>query len=96
MRRRYIYFLLTYFHNSSKKEHITKCSIKSTINSIEAANLSGPSSDPSARHVLVRPKKNQRYLYSRYVGLYSTEIYGAALRCLLGVVVVRSAAARRR
>jgi len=36
MRRRYIYFLLTYFHNSSKKAHITKYSIKSTINSTEA------------------------------------------------------------
>ena len=36
MRRRYIYFLLTYFHNSSKKEHITKYSIKSKINSTEA------------------------------------------------------------
>ena len=56
MRRRYIYFLITYFHNSSKKEHITKYSIKSTINSTEAAaNLPGPSSAPSARHVLVRP-----------------------------------------
>ena len=44
MRRRYIYFLLTYFHNGSKKEHITKYSIKSTINNIEAANLPGPSS----------------------------------------------------
>jgi len=55
MRRRYIYFLLTYFHNSSKKEHIKKYSIKSTINSIEAGNLPGPSSAPSARHVLVRP-----------------------------------------
>jgi len=31
MRRRYIYFLLTYFHNSSKKAHITKYSIKSTV-----------------------------------------------------------------
>ena len=40
MRRRYIYFLLTYFHNSSKQEHITKYSIKSTINSTDAANLS--------------------------------------------------------
>ena len=49
MRRRYIYFLLTYFHNSSKKEDITKYSIKSTINSTEAANLPGPSSAPSAR-----------------------------------------------
>jgi len=51
MRRRYIYFLLTYFHNSSKKkkEHITKYSIKSTINSTEAANLPGPSSAPLAR-----------------------------------------------
>jgi len=71
MRRRYIYFLLTYFHNSSKKEHITKYSIKSTINSQSARPvvcpvssaatptghfLSGPSSDPSARHVLVRPR----------------------------------------
>jgi len=55
MRRRYIYFLLTYFHNSSKKEYIMKYNIKSTINSAEAANLPGPSSDPSARHVLVRP-----------------------------------------
>jgi len=36
MRRRYINFLLTYFHNSSKKVHITKYSIKSTINSTEA------------------------------------------------------------
>jgi len=36
MRRRYIYFLLTYFHNSSKKGHTTKYSIKSTINSTEA------------------------------------------------------------
>ena len=36
MRRRYIYFLLTYFHNSSKNEHITKYSIKSKINSTEA------------------------------------------------------------
>ena len=36
MRRRYINFVLTYFHNSSKKEHITKYSIKSTINSTEA------------------------------------------------------------
>ena len=43
MRRCYIYFLLTYFHNSLKKEHITKYSIKSTINSTEAANLPGPS-----------------------------------------------------
>ena len=60
MRRRYIYFLLTYCHNSSKKEHITKYSIKSTINSTEAANLPGPSSAPSARHVLVRP---QSYSY---------------------------------
>ena len=49
MRRGYIYFLLTYFHNSSKKEHITKYSIKSTINSTEAANLPGLSSAPSAR-----------------------------------------------
>ena len=64
MRRRYINFLLTYFHNSSKKAHITKYSIKSTINSTEAkiklsfqdttdkfklANLPGPSSAPSAR-----------------------------------------------
>jgi len=32
MRRRYIYFLLTYFHNSSKKEHITKYSIKAKLN----------------------------------------------------------------
>jgi len=70
MRRRYLNFLLTYFHNSSKKAHITKYSIKSTINSTEAkiklsfqdttgkfksANLPGPSSAPSARHVLVRP-----------------------------------------
>ena len=36
MQRRYIYFLLTYFHDSSKKEHITKYSIESTINSTEA------------------------------------------------------------
>jgi len=36
MQRRYINFVLTYFHNSSKKEHITKYSIKSTINSTEA------------------------------------------------------------
>jgi len=49
MRRRYIYCLLTYFHNSSKKEHITKYSIKSTINSTEAASLPGPSSAPSVR-----------------------------------------------
>ena len=35
MRRRYIYFLLTYFHNSSKKEHITKYSIKSTITALK-------------------------------------------------------------
>jgi len=48
MRRSYIYFLLTYFHDSSKKGHITKYSIKSTINSTEAANLPGPSSAPSA------------------------------------------------
>jgi len=32
-----VYILL---HNSSKKEHITKYSIESTINSTEAANLS--------------------------------------------------------
>jgi len=31
------------------KEHITKYSIKSTINSTEAANLPGPSSAPLAR-----------------------------------------------
>jgi len=36
MRRRYINFLLTYFHNSSKKAHITKYSIKSTMNITEA------------------------------------------------------------
>jgi len=36
MRRCYIYFLLTHFLNSSKKEHITKYSIKSKINSTEA------------------------------------------------------------
>jgi len=54
MRRRYIYFLLT-STIVQKKEHITKYSIKSKINSTEAANLPGPSSDPSARHVLVRP-----------------------------------------
>jgi len=38
MRRCYIYmfYLLTYFHNSAKKEHITKYSIKSKINSTEA------------------------------------------------------------
>ena len=36
MRRRYLNFLLTYFHNSSKKAHITQYSIKSTINSTEA------------------------------------------------------------
>ena len=36
MQKRYIYFLLTYFHNSSKKEHITKYNIKSKINSTEA------------------------------------------------------------
>jgi len=36
MRRRYIYLLLTYFHSSSKKAHITKYSIKSIINSTEA------------------------------------------------------------
>ena len=36
MRRHYIYFLLTYFHNSLKKAHITKYSIKSAINSTEA------------------------------------------------------------
>jgi len=49
MPRRYIYFLLTYFHNSSKKEHIMKYSVKSRINSREAANLPGPLSAPSAR-----------------------------------------------
>ena len=31
MRRRYIYFLLTYFHNSSKKAHITKYSTEAKI-----------------------------------------------------------------
>jgi len=36
MQRHYRYFLLTYFHNSSKKAHNTKYSIKSTINSTEA------------------------------------------------------------
>jgi len=36
MRRRCINFLLTYFHNSSKKAYVTKYSIKSTINSTEA------------------------------------------------------------
>jgi len=36
MRRRYINFLLTYFHNSSKTAHVTKYSIKSTMNSTEA------------------------------------------------------------
>ena len=36
MRRRYINFLLTYFHNSSKKAHVTKYIIKSTVNSTEA------------------------------------------------------------
>ena len=36
MRWRYINFLLTYFHNSSKKAHVTKYSIKSTMNSTEA------------------------------------------------------------
>jgi len=79
MQRRYIYFLLTYFHNSSKKEHITKYSIKVRLTALKqpifqarrlprrpvssnwpAATptghfLSGPSSDPLARHVLVRP-----------------------------------------
>jgi len=50
MRRRYINFLLTYFHNSSKKAHITKYSIKSTINSIEAKiKLSFQNTAPSAR-----------------------------------------------
>ena len=33
MRRRYVNFLLTYFHNSSKKAHVTKYTIKSTMNS---------------------------------------------------------------
>ena len=148
MRRCYIYFLLTYFHNSSKKEHITKYSIKSTINSTEAkiklsfqradgtfstwslalsfltrdapqylahnvplsfmsflnfasaaatvmlfqvicftwcSNLpaatptghflSGPSSDPSARHVLVRPsilyaEMSRHYVFYTYYELY--------------------------
>jgi len=55
MRRRYIYFLLTYFHNSSKKEQRKKkYSIKSTINSTKAKIKL--SSAPSARHVLVRPE----------------------------------------
>jgi len=48
MQRRYIYFLLTYFHNSSKKElRKKKYSIKSTINSTEAKIKL--SSAPSAR-----------------------------------------------
>jgi len=50
MRRRYINFLLTYFHNKSKKAHITKYSIKSTINSSEAKiKLSFQNTAPSAR-----------------------------------------------
>ena len=49
IRRRYIYFLLTYFHNSSKKRTHYEIQHKSTINSTEAANLPGPSSAPSAR-----------------------------------------------
>jgi len=65
MRRRYIYFLvlLTYFHNSSKKEHITKHSIKSTINSTEAKILFlpghwgawAPLSTPVTRRLTRRP-----------------------------------------
>ena len=35
MRRRCIYFLLTYFHNSSKKEHITKYSIKVRLTALK-------------------------------------------------------------
>jgi len=74
MRRRYIYFLLTYFLNSSKKEHIKKYSIKSTINSTEAANLPGPSSDPScfsetgqqSREIQVRLSDQRLYLLYTY------------------------------
>ena len=48
MRRRYINFLLTYFHNSSKKAHVSS--------NWPAATPTGHFlSGPSARHVLVRP-----------------------------------------
>jgi len=52
MRRRYINFLLTYFHNSSKKAHVSSNWPAATPT---GHFLSGPSSGPSARHVLVRP-----------------------------------------
>jgi len=42
MRRRYKYFLLFYFHSSSKKAHITKYSIKSTINISHTHPFNGP------------------------------------------------------
>jgi len=52
MRRHYINFLLTYFHNSSKKAHVTKYSIKSTMNSTEAKIKL---SFPLARRLARRP-----------------------------------------
>jgi len=60
MRRRYINFLLTYFHNSSKKAHVTKYSIQPVVCPVSsnwpAATPTGHFlSGPSARHVLVRP-----------------------------------------
>jgi len=62
MRRRYINFLLTYFHNSSKK---ARCEIQHTARRLPRRPVSSnwpaatPTghflSGPSARHVLVRP-----------------------------------------
>jgi len=53
MRRRYINFLFTYFHNSSKKAHVTKYSIKSTMNSTEAKiKLSASELQPSQSSAL--------------------------------------------
>ena len=65
MRRRYINFLLTYFHNSSKKAHITKYGSLRLAHRLPRRPVSSnwpaatPTrhffSGPSARHVLVRP-----------------------------------------
>ena len=57
MRRRYINFLLAYFHNSSKKAHATAACPAVNVN----ARLQESSNQPIcqarrlARHVLVRP-----------------------------------------
>ena len=80
MRRRYIYFPLTYFHNSSKKEHITKYSIKSTINSTEAKIklISKYSTRTANITVKIKIKHKKYHDYAKALHKFSTYFHNSS------------------